>query len=234
MSWCLVDPKDGAVIPLTTSDAANATRGSTWMGKWWWVLEFFASGVAFRATAYKPFGGGQPTLTVPLAIPPTPGNYQPQGITNDGKRLVISSRDSAATSPDRFVYYDTNGALIREIACSDSPDRDNKQITFMGHHFYVVTDMQPASPRWYVKKYDLNGKLLQIWQPTGTTSSDVVSGITNDGHDLYIVITSSTTRMERYSPRGVLQRVYPTPGGTKRFLNGLTFNGRHLIARITL
>jgi len=237
VTWVFVDPKDGTTVVLPVTDSALVKRDFTWFGirkggDRWHTIEFFESPPFWRCTQYRPEPtSGQPLRAVGFEVPSTPGNWQPFGLTNDKKRLVIMSRDASASSPDQFNFFDVDGNLLAEVPCSDSPDRDNTRLVFLERYYYVVSDVG-GSPRWRVKQYDELGNLLNAWVPMGVGDETVI-GITTDGKAIYLMIGTGSTRIEKYSASGVLLRAYDPPGDGLAFSNGITFNGRYLIARLS-
>lgn len=236
MTWFYFDPKDGTTFVLPANDATDVCPDITWMGirkggERWWALNSIA-GVR-RLQVYRSFpAGAMPIRTVLLAVPPTPGAWNPFGLTNDKKGFNIVSRDITATVADQFTFYDTNGNIIREALLSDGSDRRVKQHVFLEHDYYVLrTSVETA---FQIAVYDPRGIFIRAWGLSGITFAENASGITTDGKFFYVSISSQPgSRIVKFA-NGLSPaiRTYPSPGDNQAFEQGITFNGRYIICRL--
>jgi len=238
--WHYVDIPRNRNIQLPTPNTSDDLRDFEWMGirkggeRWIAIQNDDTLGWVF--TQWRPSPStGQPFIKYAIDTPPTPGNFNPLGITNDKKGMVVSSRDQSGSQPDQLNFYDYQGNLIREAVCSDAPDRDNSRLTFLEHDYYVVAQEGGDTP-WRLKVYDSNAELIRKHTLFGLGTLDSVRGITTDGKSFYILHVRPSNHafdgILRVDARGQKIKQSWSPGDSKQYLNGITFNGKYLITRI--
>lgn len=236
--WQFIDIPRQKAITLPTNQPSNSIRDIEWMGirkggQTWSAIE---TGWAF--SRWEPTtSSGQPIVRNTMDTPSIPGNFQPFGLTNNKRYFIVSSRDSTGAQPDQLNFYEPNGTLVREAPCSDTPDRDNSRLTYLNHDYYVVSQVGGDFP-WEIKVYDHQAQLLRKFPVLSITGSlDRINGITTDGKYLYLLVRRITNtafdRIIKLDVRGEEIGTGYTPGDGLSFLNGITFNGIYLIARVT-
>lgn len=238
MTWYFFDPVDGKTIILDANDATGLTADITWIGnrkggdRWYALDNLDLAG--WTIDAYRPFpSSGLPISKTTLQVPSTPGNWAPFGLANDKHGFMVASQDSTGTAADQFTFYDYAGNIIREVLCSDAPDRMNKQCVFLEHDYYVLSEAFETA--YQIKKYDARGNLILTRALFGIIGIENASGITTDGKHLYVsVSTQPTSRILKYGVDGKLLRIYNTPGDNLAFEQGITFNGRYIVCRLQI
>lgn len=154
------------------------------------------------------------TLTLPSA-----GTVR--GITHNRDFLVGIHHPDVGTA-DRFCYWDYSGNLIFSIANRPGNIGVYEQLTFLRHHYYVVT--LGASPAIC--------SVFKIAHSTATSADLVnefnlvdkgIAGVTHDGHSLWFVNQNATT-LDNFSTTGTLIRQEAFP---KAMLPGIAFNRRY-------
>jgi len=159
------------------------------------------------------------TLTLPSA-----GTVR--GITHNRDFLVGVHHPTAATA-DRFCYWDYSGNLIFSIPNRPGNVGIYEQLTFLRHHYYVVTlGTSPATCSVY-KIAHSTATSADLVNEFNLADKDIV-GVTNDGHSLWFVNQNGNT-LDNFSTTGTLIRKQTFP---KSLLPGVAFNRRYKIVSI--
>lgn len=238
-TWHYIDIPRNRKIQLPTGNPAGLVRDIEWMGirkggDRWYALEN-QDGIGWAFVEYRPNTSTGQIVAHGIATPPTPGNFNPLGITNDKKGMVVSSRDQSGAQPDQLTFYDYQGNLLREAICSDAPDRDNSRLTFLEHDYYVAAQEGGDAP-WRIKVYDSNAELIRKFTLFGLTTQDSIRGLTTDGKYLYVLVVRLSNhifdRIVKVSVRGEQIASSWAVGDNQQYLNGVTFDGLYLITRL--
>jgi len=237
--WHWVDIPRVRTIQLPSNKTTSEIRDIEWMGirkggERWHNLGRDDSGL-WAIEECRPTHTSNPIVRHVLEIPSAPGNWNPLGITNDKKSVIISSRDSTGATADRLCWYDIEGNLLRDLVVSDASDRDNSRLTYLEHDLYVLAQEGGDAP-WRIKVYDQRAELIRKIVLTSLSTLDSCRGITTDGKYLYVLVIRPSNhafdKIVKVDVRGTVVRSSWSPGDNQEYLNGITFNGHYLLARI--